>query len=177
MPEKILTYLQSKPQTTVKFIEESINHSILETNNELKSSQIETYLSGSTLILTLIWNDIVFFATVGDSRAFLASKKGNNVVSKLQSNDHKPENPKERKRIEAAGGIVGALKDEYFQDYGPQRVWNKDRTMPGLAMSRSMGDDYAHSLGVSANPEIWMSKLSDKQDRYIVLGSDGIFEF
>ena len=32
-------------------------------------------------------------------------------------------------------------------DTGPERVWLKDQDIPGLAMSRSLGDTVAHSVG------------------------------
>lgn len=35
---------------------------------------------------------------------------------------------------------------------GPQRVWLKTENIPGLAMSRSVGDKVAHSVGVSSDP-------------------------
>ena len=35
---------------------------------------------------------------------------------------------------------------------GPHRVWLKHENYPGLAMSRSIGDACAHSVGVSALP-------------------------
>lgn len=34
------------------------------------------------------------------------------------------------------------------------RVQGKENCSPGLAMSRSMGDDVAHNLGVSTIPDI-----------------------
>ena len=48
--------------------------------------------------------------------------------------------------------------------------------MPGLAMSRSFGDDVASSVGVISEPEIIIKKRH-KNDRFIVSGSDGIWEF
>ena len=50
---------------------------------------------------------------------------------------------------------------------GPHRVFNKDRTAPGLAMSRSLGDGYAHSLGVSAAPTCTAHKLTPS-DQFVV---------
>lgn len=35
---------------------------------------------------------------------------------------------------------------------GPDRVWMRNEDTPGLAMSRSLGDGLAHSLGVSSEP-------------------------
>lgn len=37
---------------------------------------------------------------------------------------------------------------------GPYRVWQRDVDMPGLAMSRSIGDIMAKQLGVIAEPDI-----------------------
>ena len=38
--------------------------------------------------------------------------------------------------------------------YGPKRVWLKNKQVPGLAMTRSIGDMAASSVGVTAEPEI-----------------------
>jgi serine/threonine protein phosphatase PrpC len=43
-------------------------------------------------------------------------------------------------------------------------------------MSRSLGDLVAASVGVSCEPEILEFTLTS-EDKFIVLGSDGIFEF
>ena len=43
-------------------------------------------------------------------------------------------------------------------------------------MSRSLGDYVAASVGVVAVPEILEFKLTE-EDKFIVIGSDGIFEF
>lgn len=56
------------------------------------------------------------------------------------------------------------------------RVWGKNSQSPGLAMSRSIGDDLATSLGVSSTPDVGYQVLTEN-DRYIVMGSDGIWEW
>jgi serine/threonine protein phosphatase PrpC len=65
------------------------------------------------------------------------------------SNDHKPDLPVERKRIEAAGGVVSAPGPRGLP---PSRVWVNGRV--GLAMSRSIGDGEAKGFGVVPDPEI-----------------------
>jgi hypothetical protein len=45
----------------------------------------------------------------------------------------------EKQRILSAGGRVFAVEYEDGQD-GPQRVWLGHMDVPGLAMSRSLGD-------------------------------------
>ena len=43
-------------------------------------------------------------------------------------------------------------------------------------MSRSLGDFVAHDYGVSEEPDV-LSYTIDKDDKFIILASDGIWEF
>jgi len=43
-------------------------------------------------------------------------------------------------------------------------------------MSRSLGDTVAHSVGVSSIPEV-RSFLIGVDDKFVVIGSDGVWEF
>ena len=100
------------------------------------------------------------------------------MLTQALSEDHKPELPEEEKRILAMGGRIDSFHDEENNNepLGPQRVWLKDQEMPGLAMSRSLGDTIAHSVGVISNPET-KSFVASIEDKFIVIGSDGVFEF
>jgi serine/threonine protein phosphatase PrpC len=48
--------------------------------------------------------------------------------------------------------------------------------MQGLAMSRSFGDNVSKPIGVTHVPEIINLKI-DKRDRFILIASDGVWEF
>lgn len=102
----------------------------------------------------LIVGKKVYSANVGDSRAILASQNRETLkfTVKPLSIDHKPELPKEKKRIESFGGRVQALLDENYNECGPNRVWLKNEDIPGLAMSRSIGDIVASKVGVISEP-------------------------
>lgn len=52
----------------------------------------------------------------------------------------------------------------------------KEENIPGLAMSRSIGDRIASSVGVIPEPEFFELELN-KDDKFIVIASDGIWEF
>jgi serine/threonine protein phosphatase PrpC len=84
--------------------------------------------------------------------------------------------PKEKSRICNRGGKVMQAQDYRGRFSGPQRVWVKNVNSPGLAMSRSIGDTVAHSVGCSCEPDITHTVLGP-QDKIVLLASDGIWEF
>ena len=59
----------------------------------------------------------------------------------------------------------------------PFRVWSPVVDLPGLAMSRSIGDGMAKGLGVIAEPEVKIFYTSPEAKlASIVLASDGIWD-
>ena len=49
--------------------------------------------------------------------------------------------------------------------------------MPGLAMTRSMADSCGTQAGIIGVPDIEEFVINSFEDRYIIIGSDGIWEF
>ena len=105
------------------------------------------------------------------------------------SRDHKPEDPDEAQRIKLCGGrveqskllpgmgILGrAMIASGTQYYGPKRVWLKNKQVPGLAMTRSLGDFLAKTVGVTFEPEIMVFANLIETDKAIVIASDGIWD-
>ena len=82
----------------------------------------------------------------------------------------------EKARILKSNGRIEPYKNENNFYIGPERVWLKDEDVPGLAMSRSFGDDIAHTIGVICEPEIIEIDFNE-EDKFIILASDGIWEF
>merc|ERR1711865_1299283 len=91
--------------------------------------------------------------------------------------DQKPELAAEKKRIEAHQGIVEPIIDPEEGPVGPCRVWVKRQAIPGLAMSRSLGDRLASTVGVCADPVVNAFQVDEVNDRFMIVGSDGIWEF
>ena len=92
------------------------------------------------------------------------------------SNDLKPTLPLEKQRIIENGGKVEQYIDSKGKAFGPYRVWVQDEMFPGLAMSRSIGDFIATSVGVIPNPEIIEYNLN-KGSKYMIIASDGIWQY
>ena len=145
--------------------------------DELLSSievHFDSNFSGSTCIIIFQIGNNIISSNVGDSRALLI--KENKEIIEL-SHDQKPDNENEKKRIEEMGGIVSQCNDLYDdgKEGGPFRIWMKGCDYPGIAMSRSIGDKIAHSIGVINEPEIIEFNL-DELSKFIILGSDGVFQ-
>jgi len=109
------------------------------------------------------------------------------------SQDQTPYRPDERERVKACGARVMTVDqieglEPIHEDWGkrsgedidlvgdPPRIWRKDEDFPGTAFTRSLGDVVAKDLGVTAEPEMVSVQIS-KNDRMLILASDGVFEF
>ena len=101
-------------------------------------------------------------ANAGDSRAVLcrnitrSGSASNNIESLTR--DHKPSDPQEQARIEAAGGNVV-----------------RGRVMGMLAVSRALGD---HSLKdfVVSTPDVRSTELGVNDEGFLLLACDGVFD-
>ena len=137
--------------------------------------RFDSNFSGSTCIILFQLGKKLISCNVDDSRAILI--KQNKEIIEL-SQDQKPDNEKEKSRIENMGGIVSQCNDLYDDGKigGPFRIWIKGCDYPGIAMSRSIGDKIAHEIGVISEPEILLFNL-DENSKYIIIGSDGIWQY
>ena len=106
---------------------------------------IETDFSGTTFTCAVIRGNRCTCANIGDSRTTIAYRTSHTTCCAQElTKDHKPDLPAEKARIEAKGGRVFAVEYDDGVD-GPMRVWLGNMDVPGLAMSRSLGDVVAHT--------------------------------
>jgi serine/threonine protein phosphatase PrpC len=117
--------------------------------------------TGCTATVCLLDDKFAYFANAGDSRIVI-SKNGKAYA---MTEDHKPENEEERKRIYKANGFV-----------------SDGRVNGNLNLSRSLGDlEYKKNKKIpqeeqiiTAYPEITNCSLSDVD--FIFLGCDGVYD-
>lgn len=139
---------------------EVIRLSFVRVQKALKSDKHTRFrLSGTTMILALVFQNTLFLANLGDSRVIVGSAKDPKAswpspcVCSFETKMHKPEDKDEKERIYSCGGLVEPYVDEVTgESSGPARVWNRQRMAPGLAISRTLGDTIAHSVGVCSDP-------------------------
>mmetsp|Transcript_12391 Transcript_12391/g.49660 ORF Transcript_12391/g.49660 Transcript_12391/m.49660 type:complete len:398 (+) Transcript_12391:65-1258(+) len=150
-----------------------ISDALHETHARLMKSEYAKRKSpqdGSTAIVCLFTDGTVVTANVGDSRAVLGTTKGAIDLSI----DHKPDDPKELKRIVAAGGAVE------LDRYGTPRIYYKDTARGGLALSRALGDDFYKPHGraalVPVDPDVTVHPLQPDRDEFVIIASDGLWD-
>ena len=153
------------------------NGSSTEENQE---NNFDVEYSGSTCVSILIKEknmNKIYIANVGDSRAIIIKEKDNNNWYSYQlSRDHKPTEEDEAQRILEYDGEIEKIEDDEGNWTGPLRVWMKGSDGPGLAMTRSFGDEMGALVGVISVPEVKEYKIKD-EDRAIIMASDGLFEY
>eukprot|EP00935_MAST-01C_sp_MAST-1C-sp1_P001543 g1543.t1 len=175
------------------------------TNNCMQkwdNKEVETKVSGTTATCAVIAKTAegklrVHIANTGDSRAVLVSEDPANpgkLVAEALSFDHTPYRRDERDRVRAAGAKVLSRKQlkgevevhdnwecalgEVLDDTGdPPRLWEGDNEYPGCAFTRSLGDEVAESIGCISEPEVISVDLDPATARFVMLASDGVFEF
>jgi len=106
----------------------------------------------------------VVTAYVGDSKVMIIH--GNKVVH--ETSDHKFD-PETEWRIRARGG-------EVRESGGCRRIYARGSTVPGLAISRSLGDTEAHQAGAVAEPTV-SNVMQLQPGSTLILASDGLWDF
>ncbi|CAD8160193.1 unnamed protein product [Paramecium octaurelia] len=160
-------------------IKETLQKSIQNISVNVNKQSFDTNFSGSTLNgIILQENGKIHSFNVGDSRTVIGKFIGYGSKFKPYqlTVDHKLTIKKEQYRVISSGGKIDTFYDQNGNPIGPMRVWVNGTQYPGLAMSRSIGDQVAQSIGVSSVPDIVEYQLGSN-DKFIIIASDGIWEF
>jgi serine/threonine protein phosphatase PrpC len=112
---------------------------------------------GSTACIVVHHKDTLWIANVGDSRAVKCNKS--NIAEQL-SQDHKPNSPEERVRIEKIGGKI--------------TFDGVDWRVKDLSLSRAFGDLECTPY-VIHTPQIYKYKINST-DKFIILACDGLWD-
>jgi serine/threonine protein phosphatase PrpC len=142
----------------------------------LEISDKEKWISGSTVVLAVLWDKKLVVANCGDSEAVIGKRRTNPFTFEdgtsswheplVLSKKHKPNDPDEKERIKKAGGHV---------------VFG--RVMGSLAVARAVGDrefKYPFNHGeadfVSAVPWIQSIDINPGQEEFLILSCDGLWD-
>lgn len=126
--------------------------------------------SGTTALAAIILSkgehiERIVVANSGDCRAIVAERQGRSWTPVRLSVDHNTDNAKEKERVEKAGGKI--VPDA--QGFG--------RIQGHIQITRSLGDRAMKKFGVIATPEIVEMVPQRGKHDFLVIGSDGLFDF
>jgi len=175
--DQLITEMFNHP-AWVNNLKEAVADAIAKVERDLlRNFRIDTEFSGTTLSMAIVRGNELTGVNIGDSRVIMGKQEGGGSMTPVEITfDHKPDSPKEKERILACGGRVFAVEYDDGVD-GPPRVWLGHMDVPGLAMARSLGDVVAHSAGVISEPEFTEYKLNPETDKFLVIATDGLWEF
>ena len=134
-------------------------------------------MSGSSASLAMLQTDeqgkhFCHIGHVGEVRCILGvGATWDAMVAKDITRNHRCELPDEKQRIESSGGIVKKRHGDVYH-----RVFKKGSNLPGLALSRSLGDLIAQKVGVTHIPELNMIPLTEDY-QVLILASSGVWEY
>ena len=158
-----------------------INQFFKEINSKLHDKYLSNNIcfnSGTTSNILMILNDKntqtlnkIISINLGDSKCILINKE--NKIFELNER-HTPDNIKEKERIEQNGGEISRVD---WADFGPLRIFYKNKPYPGLSMTRAFGDFNAENLGFNTIPDIVEYDINEKKPKIIILATDGIWQF
>ena len=134
-------------------------------------------------------NDKFYVANVGDSTVIIGqTNPDSQIIASIMTNNHKPDNYKEKQRIDLLGGSIAILKGEarvFYERKEPLHIpekYNVHRTLY-LNMTRSLGDfwsivhvDDKQDYLISPIPDVTMHSIDVTKDRFIVIASDGLWD-
>lgn len=79
------------------------------------------------------------------------------------------------RRVQKCGARVEAARVRGTLE-GQERMWLKDVPSPGIAITRSIGDHMAASIGCTNHAEVKHALLREHVDKALVLASDGVWD-
>jgi len=137
--------------------------------------EMDCTFSGTTCVCAVKIDRRLYVSNIGDSRAVLCHQSPDYYLTAIPlSQDQKPDTPGEKERLIAAGGRVASLAG--MGENMPPRLWLANDDVPGLGVSRSIGDTVSQTIGVIQVPEVKTYDLQDG-DVFAVWASDGVWEF
>ena len=149
---------------------------IREIDMKANECNFDLQFSGTTCLLLFILNNTLICSNIGDSMCVLFNcSNEDRWTHEIISVIHKPDVESEKERILLNGGVIHPYYNELGIYEGPNRVYAKGKTYPGLSLTRTIGDLEGEKIGIISEPDIIIKKI-DSTCKYLVMGSDGLWD-
>jgi protein phosphatase len=167
------------------WLEQAVRDMYLSSDKSLiwACSQQEKHYATCTSVTAILAGGYLAIAHLGDSRIILGYEEADGTISGEQATeDHKPDQLDERKRIEAHGGSVEYLRNHQNKPFIRGGDFTRRKALGEQPMqiqySRAFGGKDLKMFGLSNEPtvKILRPKRAQKPIRWIVLASDGLWD-
>jgi len=145
--------------------------------HQITSMELDLHLTGASCTVVLADDEVFWVANVGDCRAVLGTPdpKPNaehfHFVPVPLTEDHVLSVKTEFDRIQASGGEMRRLVNDKVY-----RLYLQDGDVPGLTLTRSIGDRVAHVVGISHLPTIGAVRRQDlAPGSFVLIGSGAVW--
>ncbi|CAD8062735.1 unnamed protein product [Paramecium sonneborni] len=143
-------------------------HKSLKQSQEIDSSQ-----SGSQALCIMISDMKLICSNLGESKVMYFFIQKNNFVFKQLNTVHSIEKMSEQQRILSHGGEIEQEYINYVKS-GPLKIWLKQNKTQGIQLTRCIGYNNWHHIGITCQPDTTEQQLN--QQGYIIVGNSQLFE-
>jgi protein phosphatase 1L len=157
------------PNVTIPDHQQALAAALLKVDREVSRISHWSFQGATAVAAWILAERTLIVANIGDSRAILS----HNSTAITLTQDHKPDSPKEKARIEASGGRVvwSGLVDDAGKPVPDAGVY---RVNGNLALSRAVGDR-SERPAICADPEFTVVTLDDNS-HFVLLATDGLWD-
>jgi len=157
-------------------VEEALHIAFMEAQSDLEKNFSEEQVYSGTTVAAYCHNlerQQTWIAHTGDSKVVLGDLTNGQLA--FSTEDHKAHVPPEGLRLKEAGAQV--VEKRFPKGEIMSRVFVPRTGVPGLAMSRSLGDGCLKKYGVTAEPEVAdvSSYWNSCKEPVVVVASDGVW--
>ena len=166
-------FKQSFPaRPTEDRIKKSLLDSFEKTSADLASSNLDIVFSGATATAVVISGSSIICGNLGTCRAVLAKDLGG-WQSAVLTVDHDLKNLKEKKRMVSMNARIAKSVDMY--GFNSEIFFIDKEDLPGLSITRSLGDKIGKYAGMLSIPDISSYSLT-ADDKFIIIGTENFWK-
>ena len=157
----------------IEQIPKSLSSAYDQISNSLSNASIDIIFSVCTTLTIIISGNNCICANLGDCKAVLG-REGEIWQALPLSSEHNLQNKKERERMIANNARIGIEENE--EGGGTEKIYMGDQKVPGLDITRSIGDKIGKFIGMISIPET-KSFVLQPEDKFIIIGTQGLWKY
>lgn len=176
--ENLITYVEMllPPDPKPEKIQKSLVVATENLSNALSNSKIDSIFSGCCLLTIVISGNNLICSNLGNCKAIIGNE-GNRWQMIPLSTDHTLDNRKEIERmLEKDARIEYEIDNTCYNPVRVQKAYMGTQNVPGLEITRSIGDKCGKYIGMISTPET-VSYYLNPEDKFMIVGSSGFWRF